>query len=159
MENLTEHIDAIEKERNEFALELARSVIARRDDAREDFDAAEKRLSSERLELSVMRERNSILEAGANKLAKELELAEQRMALQSAETHIGPDGMFAVSRVSIMLREHQTFLSAILEAADGATDMSDAELRARIQFRPSGPSMGMTPQTRRDLLKRFARTE
>jgi len=271
MENLTEHIDAIEKERNELALELARSVIARREDARaadieqarmreqirvglladvealrrdlrvatferaefrqeadnqrecaeatqglldreraalnttiellhrteaerdlaqEDFDAAEKRLSSERLELSVMRERNSILEAGANKLARELEAVtaavqksrakvealtikardvdkfrSERDALamlidmRARYTYLGTKGLMSSQTITVLLSTGDTFLSAVLEAAEGATNMSDEELRMRMDLRKSGPFWHMDQQTRSDLLKRFARTE
>ena len=249
MENVTEHIDAIEKERNELALELARSVIARREDARaadieqtrmseqirvgllgsnkywrdaeatqglldreraalnttiellhrteaerdlaqEDFDAAEKRLSSERLELSVMRERNSILEAGANKLARELEAVtaavqksrakvealtikarevdkfrSERDALamlidmRARYTYLGTKGLMSSQTITVLLSTGDTFLSAVLEAAEGATNMSDAELRMRMDLRKSGPFWHMDQQTRSDLLKRFARTE
>jgi len=278
MENLTEHIDAIEKERNEFALELARSVIERREDARaadieqtgmreqmivgrladvealrrdlrvatferaefrqeadnqrecankywrdaeatqglldreraalnatiellhrteaernlaqEDFDAAEKRLSSERLELSVMRERNSILEAGANKLARELEAVtaavqksrakvealtikardvdkfrSERDALamlidmRARYTYLGTKGLMSSQTITVLLSTGDTVLSAVLEAAEGATSMSDEELRMRIDLRKSGPFWHMDQQTRSDLLKRFARTE
>jgi len=247
MENLTEHIDAIEKERNELALELARSVIERREDAsaadieqtwmreqmrvgrlvdvealrrdlrvatferaefrqeadnqrecankywrdaeatqglldreraalnttiellhrteaerdlaREDFDAAEKRLSSERLELSVMRERNSILEAGANKLARELEALAMLIDMRARYTYLGTKGLMTSQTITVILSPGDTFLSAALEAAEGATSMSDEELRMRIDLRKSGPFGNMDQQTRSDLLKRFARTE
>ena len=249
MKNLTEPIDAIEKERNELALELARSVIARREDARaadieqtrmreqirvgllgsnkywrdaeatqglldreraalnttiellhrteaerdlaqEDFDAAEKRLSSERLELSVMRERNSILEAGANKLARELEAVtaavqksrakvealtikarevdkfrSERDALammidmRARYTYLGTKGLMSSQTITVLLSTGDTVLSAVLEAAEGATNMSDEELRVRIDLRKSGPFGNMDQQTRSDLIKRFARTE
>jgi len=218
MENLTEHIDAIEKERNELALELARSVIARREDARaadieqtrmreqmivgllgsnkywrdaeatqglldreraalnttiellhrteaerdlaqEDFDAAEKRLSSERLELSVMRERNSILEAGANKLARELEALSMLIDMRARYTYMGTKGLMTSQTITVLLSTGDTVLSAVLEAAEGATNMSDEALRVRIDLRKSGPFGNMDQQTRSDLLKRFARTE
>jgi len=176
MKNLTEHIDAIEKERNELALELARSVIARREDAR----AAD-------IEQTRMREQIRVGLLGSNKYWRDAEatqglLDRERAALNTtiellhrteAErdalamlidmraryTYLGTKGLMSSQTITVLLSTGDTFLSAVLEAAEGATSMSDAELRMRIDLRKSGPFWHMDQQTRSDLLKRFARTE
>jgi len=205
MENVTEHIDAIEKERNEFALELARSVIERREDAsaadieqtwmREqmrvgrlvDVEALRRDLRVATFERAEFRQEADNQRECANKYWRDAEatqglLDRERAALNTtiellhrteAErdalamlidmraryTYLGTKGFMSSQTITVLLSTGDTVLSAVLEAAEGATSMSDEELRMRIDLRKSGPFWHMDQQTRSDLLKRFARTE